>query len=82
MLVSCTVGRGGFDDGIPNGNAPPTPNHNALSTQAGPVATVEVSKEMPTLWPSLAPQAHPDLLPPRCGWLPLQERQPCLSLKK
>ena len=34
MLVSCTVGRGGFDDGIPNGNAPPPPNHNALSTQA------------------------------------------------
>ena len=32
MLVSCTVGRGGFDDGILNGNAPP--DCNALSTHA------------------------------------------------
>ena len=53
------------------------------------MATVEVSRETPTLWPSLARQAHPDLLPPRCGWLcshpswfPLQECQPCPSLKK
>ena len=30
MLVSCTVGWGGFDDGTLNGNAPP--NQNALST--------------------------------------------------
>lgn len=30
MLVSCTVGQGGLDDGTPNGNAPL--NQNALST--------------------------------------------------